>query len=158
MFPPGFLGTRADILMDIVVLSFIVILPLLAWSWLIVRRDKKYSLHKRVQLTTGIVLAVVVALFEYDLKVSGGIFELTSGSSLAGTTLLNAVIYTHTLFAVAAALIWVGLIVMSLIRFDSPPKPGAFSRKHRFWGRAGMVSMMLAAATAPPLYYLGFVL
>jgi uncharacterized membrane protein YkgB len=29
MFPPGFLGSRADILIDIVTLSFIIILPLL---------------------------------------------------------------------------------------------------------------------------------
>ena len=33
MFPNGFLGTRADMLMDIVMLSFIVILPILIWSW-----------------------------------------------------------------------------------------------------------------------------
>ena len=33
MLPAGFLGTRGDILMDLVVLSFLFILPMLVVSW-----------------------------------------------------------------------------------------------------------------------------
>ena len=39
MFPPGFLGTRADVLIDIVTLSFVIILPMLVWSWRLARVD-----------------------------------------------------------------------------------------------------------------------
>jgi hypothetical protein len=39
---PGFLGTRADMLMDIVLLSFIVILPVLIWSWQLARHKRQY--------------------------------------------------------------------------------------------------------------------
>ncbi len=42
LFPPGFLGTRADMLMDIVVLSFIVILPVLIRSWHLARHKRQY--------------------------------------------------------------------------------------------------------------------
>jgi hypothetical protein len=155
MLPAGFLGTRADILMDIVLLSFIVILPALCWSWWQVR-SRQYTTHKRTQLTLAAILFVAVALFEADLKLSGGIFELTAESRYAGTTLLNSWIYGHTVVAILTSLIWVVLIILSLKRFPVPAAPGAFSKTHRFWGRAGMITMILTGLSAFPLYYYGF--
>ncbi len=157
LFPPGFLDTRADILIDIVTLSFIVILPVLIWSWRSARVRKNYVLHRNIQLTLAATLFVVVGIFEYDLHQSGGIFEMTKDSSYADTTLLLATIYIHGLFSISATLIWVLLILVSLRRFGNPPSPGSFSSLHRAWGIAGMVTMMGAGLTAPPLYYFGFV-
>jgi len=157
MFPPGFLGTRADVLIDIVTLSFIVILPLLILSWSLARNKKDYGSHKKIQLTLGISLGIVVAIFEYDLSMSGGIFELTKGGIYEGTALLNWTIYIHTIFSVTTSFIWVGLIITSLIKFDSPPAPNSFSKTHRFWGKTGMFTMFMAGITSPPLYYFGFV-
>lgn len=155
-FPPGFLGTRADMLIDIVTLSFIVILPLLIFSWWLARSQKNYAAHKKTQLILGISLGIVVAIFEYDLSQSGGIFELTKGGIYEGTAILNWTIYIHTFFAVAATIIWVGLILVSLVKFDKPPAPNSFSKTHRIFGRAGMVAMIMAGLTSPPLYYFGF--
>lgn len=157
MFPPGFLGTRADVLIDIVTLSFIVILPLLVWSWRLARVAKNYRLHRNLQITLAVTLAIVVGIFEYDLAQSGGIFALVEGSAWEGTALLNGIIYVHTFFAVLASLSWVILIVVSLFRFASPPRPNSFSATHRLWGQFGMVTMIGAAVTALPLYYFGFV-
>ena len=50
MLPQGFLGTRGDILMDLVVLSFIVILPVLVISWRAARAGN-FSRHRAIQLT-----------------------------------------------------------------------------------------------------------
>jgi len=157
VLPPGFLGTRADVLIDIVTLSFIVVVPALVYSWRLARVSRDYRRHRNTQLVLGITLAIVVAIFEYDLKVSGGIFELTKGSAYEGTVLLNASVYVHTIFAVLTSVIWVGLIGVSLVRFPNPPRPGPFSRVHRFWGRLGIVTMALAGLTSLPLYYFGFV-
>ena len=157
IFPPGFLGTRADVLIDIVMLSFIIILPILIVSWRLARIRKDYASHKKIQVTLGVTLAIVVAIFEYDLSVSGGIFELTKGSAYDGTALLNWTIYVHTAFSVLTSFIWVGLIALSLFKFNSPPQPNTFSRTHRFWGKTGMGTMIMAGLTAPPLYYFGFI-
>jgi len=157
MFPAGFLGTRADILVDIVTLSFIIILPILIISWRLASNKKDYSSHRSIQLYLGITLGIVIAIFEYDLSTSGGIFELTKGGIYEGTAMLNWTIYIHTLFSIAAAIIWTGLIIFSLIKFGKPPKPNSFSRKHRIFGRAGMIAMIGAGVTAPPLYYFGFI-
>jgi putative membrane protein len=157
MLPAGFLGSRGDVLIDLVVLSFALILPLLILSWRFARR-REYSNHRRVQLGLALVLAVAVTMFEVDLKLSGGIFELTRDSAYAGTTLLNSIIYGHTLVAIGSVLVWVPLIFISLRRFGNPPVPGAFSATHRFWGRTGMLLMMASGLSALPLYYLGFIL
>ena len=156
MYPPGFLGTRADLLIDIVNISFVIILPLLVWSWIEVRKNRKFAKHKAIQLYLGISLAVVVTVFELHMSQSGGIFELVKGSAYEGTTLLKTIIYVHSLFAVSASFIWTGLIIVSLIKFPKPPEPTSFSKYHRFFGFAGMISMMMACITAPPLYYFGF--
>ena len=157
MLPAGFLGTRGDILMDIVMLSFIVILPLLVISWRYARCGE-YVQHRAIQLTLALVLAVAVALFELDLKLSGGIFELTRESAYAGTTMLNSLIYGHTLVAIGSTVVWVPLVIISLRKFSTPPAPNAFSASHRFWGRTGMLLMILSGSSALPLYYMGFVL
>lgn len=60
MLPAGFLGTRADMLMDLVLLSFLLILPAISWSWLRVRAGD-YQLHKNCQLILAALLAVAVA-------------------------------------------------------------------------------------------------
>lgn len=155
--PAGFLSDRSDILIDVVILSFIIIVPVLAWSWQQVRA-RKYQNHRNIQLTLGITLAIAVTLFEVDLRLSGGIFELTKNSSVAGTALLNFWIYGHMLVSILTSLIWVILIPLSLYRFDNPAKPNSFSAAHKFLGRTGMITMILTGLSAIPLYYYGFMI
>ena len=91
--PQSIFGARCDVLMDIVVVSMLIILPLLWYSMKKVRRDKAYNLHKKIQLTMFCVLFVVVILFEYDMKQNGGIFEMVKGSAYNYTFFLNFMIY-----------------------------------------------------------------
>jgi len=153
--PKGFLGTEADILMDLVLVSFALILPVLVFSWRLARSGN-YSGHKRAQLILGIALAVVVALFEVDLSVSGGIQELTKASEYAGTSVLNFWIISHTIVAILTSLVWLALIPLSLWKFDNPPVPGGFSKWHKILGKTAMLSMMVTGLSAFPLYYYGF--
>jgi len=137
------------------VLSFLVILPVLVISWR-AARAAEYRRHRAIQISLALTLAVVVTLFEIDLKLSGGIFALTRASSYAGTSLLNSLIYGHMLVAIGSALVWVTLVLVSLRKFSNPPVPNAFGPTHRVWGRVGMLLMMASGLSAVPLYYLGF--
>lgn len=89
MFPPSMFGARCDLLMDIVVVSMAIILPLLWYSYKKVRHERKCRVHKNIQLTMFLVLLFVVLLFEYDMQQHGGIFEMVKESSYAGTFFLN---------------------------------------------------------------------
>lgn len=155
--PTGFISSRSDILIDIVILSLVLIVPVLIWSWSQVRQ-RHYQNHRNTQLYLGITLAIAITLFEVDLRLSGGIFELTKNSPAAGTFLLNFWIWSHMAVSITTALIWITLIPLSLSRFGNPAKPNAFSRTHKVWGRIGMTTMLLTGLSAIPLYYYGFIL
>ena len=79
--PPGFLGTEADLLMDLVVCSLVVVLPLMLFAWRSVRA-KKYKLHRNVMVSLAGTLAVVVTLFEIDVRMAGGAAGLAQHLSL----------------------------------------------------------------------------
>jgi uncharacterized membrane protein YozB (DUF420 family) len=153
--PRGFLGTRADILLDLVIVSLVVVVPVLLYSWVQVRR-KNYRVHKVVQLTLLIVLGVAVGAFEANMRMLGGIFEATRASSYSGTATLNFWIYFHTLLAITTTLVWLVLAIVSVRRFPKPPQPNEFGPMHRRWGRIGMVIMGLTGLTSLPVYIYGF--
>jgi putative membrane protein len=156
--PQSIFGARCDVLMDIVVVSMLIILPLLWYSMKKVRKDKAYSLHKKIQLTMFCVLFVVVILFEYDMKQNGGIFEMVKGSAYNDTFFLNFMIYFHTFLSITTSLIWIVLVILSLIKFSKPPRPNAFSKTHRRIGKIGVWDMALTCITGLILYIFGFVL
>ncbi len=157
MFPRGFLGTRGDLLMDIVIVALVAVVPIVFYNWRLARTGR-YPLHKTMQISLAVLLGAVVGLFEYNLRLQGGIFEATAASSYAGTGTLNFWIYLHTFFAITTIFIWIGLIAVSLRRFPNPPVPGAFSGRHRFWGRLGMIWMLVTGVTSIPVYVYGFAL
>lgn len=157
MFPGGFLGTRADLLMDIVIVALVAVVPIVLYNWRLARNGE-YARHKAMQIALATLLALVVALFEYNLRLQGGIFVATAASSYAGTATLNAWIYLHTFFAITTVIVWIVLIVRSLRRFPKPPAPNDFSATHRAWGRIGMVWMLLTGITALPVYVYGYAL
>lgn len=154
MFGESFLGQRGDALIDIGMLSIVAVVPVLIWSW-ILARDRSWVMHKRVQLTTAIVLGIVVLLFEMDLSQKGGVFAITATSPYAGSGVLNFWIWTHTAFAISSTIVWLLLVIASLIKFPSPPLPAAFPT-HRYFGRLGMMLMLGSGVTAIPMYYYGF--
>lgn len=119
--PNSIFGARCDVLMDIVVVSMAIILPLLWYAIKKVKHDRNYSLHKKIQLYMFIILFFVVLLFEYDMKANGGIFEMVKGSSYEGTAFLNFMIYFHTFLSITTSIIWLILIIASLRKFGNPP-------------------------------------
>jgi uncharacterized membrane protein YozB (DUF420 family) len=144
-------------IIDLVNASFLIITPVLLWSWLRARQGA-YTLHRNVQVTLFLVLLVVVILFELDLRALGGIFKAVEQSRFAGTSWLNGLIYFHTLCAVSTSLLWILLVAISLLKFARPPRPNAFSKWHIIFGRIGMIDMLLSAVTGVILYFAGFVM
>ncbi len=83
MFPQGFLGTRADFLMDVVIVALVAVVPIVLYNWRLARRGK-YGLHKTLQVSLALLLAVVVGLFEYNLRLQGGDFRSDPSERLCG--------------------------------------------------------------------------
>lgn len=151
----GFLGTRADLLTDLVITALVAVVPFVLWNQNLARRGR-WALHKRMQIGLAVLLGLVVAAFEYNLRLQGGIFEATTASAYSGTLTLNFWIWFHTFLAITTVIVWASLIIMSLRRFPSPPQPAAFSATHRRWGRIGIIWMLATGLTSLPVYFFGY--
>jgi putative membrane protein len=153
----GFLGTRASFLLDVVCLAMVVVVAVLGWSIRQVRRHRRYQLHKRVQLTLATLLAVVLVVFEIDVRLHG--WQERAAGQLGGqaSTAVMAALAIHLCFAVTTVLLWIVVITLALRRFPAPPEPNEHSAFHRRWARLAAWDMVLTTITGWTFYVLAFV-
>ena len=166
----GFLGTRASIMRDVVFVAMFVVLAVMAWSIFLVRFRQQYTLHKRIQLTLGLVLLVTVSAFEVDmqwlteweLRAAPSPYFVPDFSSATpaaakwGSTVGRSLL-VHLSFAVPTFALWVFVIIQGLRHFPNPPLPAPYSRRHKLWGRLAAFGMTMTSLTGWVFYYLAFV-
>jgi len=157
----GFLGTRGSLMLDVVFLAMFAVLPLLALSIYLVK-EKKYSLHKVINLILGVVLLVAVLAFEIDMRFFTDWEVLAKDSpyfdaAAKWTSVAGLALIIHLCFAIPTLVLWVWVIVQALRKFPSPPVPGEHSHSHSktAWLAAG--GMFMTAITGGVFYYLAFV-
>jgi putative membrane protein len=156
----GFLGTRATIMLDVVVLAMIAVLPALGFSVYLVKCRRQYALHKTLQLLLGAALLVTVALFEADMRINGWRERAVASpySGQDGTTdWVDIVLAIHLVFAVSTALLWIAVIARALANFPAPPQPGPHSAWHKRFGTIAAIDMVCTAVTGWVFYWLAFV-
>ncbi len=157
MFETGFLGTRADFMTDVVMVSQIVIFPamIVARRW---AQGKRYSAHRNMMIGLTLVLAVAVSLFEVNMNNKGGFFKLAEESSYFGTPILDVSFWIHMVIVSVTSTAWLLIVPLSFWKFDRPPEPNSFSAVHRKLGWVGLIGMTLTVITGAELYVLAFVL
>jgi putative membrane protein len=176
----GFLGTRASLMLDLVVVAMAVVLPVLGASIALVKYRRRYELHKRIQLVLGAVLLVTVLAFEADMRINGWRERAVSsrfwGSApsdepaaptdaattptdrTAGTTnWVDRALAVHIFFAATTTLLWAVVIARALKHFPHPPAPCAHSTWHRRWGKLAAIDMLMTALTGWLFYWMAFV-
>ena len=155
---PGFLGTRASIMLDVVFVAMFLVLPILAISIGMVRK-RGFRLHKRLQLALATVLLLAVVAFEFDMRFSTDWRALAAASPYYTSEGWNPVwiaLCIHLSFAIPAAVLWTFVVVQALRKFPKPPAPSAHSASHKFWGWIAALCMMMTALTGWVFYYLAF--
>ena len=131
----GFLGTRASMMLDVVFIAMFAVVPLLGYSVYLVKYQRKYALHKQIQLVLGAVLLVTVVLFEVDMRVNGWRERAQPSPYYGSETAHGWVWYAlsiHLLFAVTTAALWIAVIVQALRRFPNrarAPIPSQHNRR-----------------------------
>ena len=157
----GFLGTRGSLMLDVVFLAMFAVLPLLAVA-IYLAKQRKYALHKRLQLLIAGVLLVAVAGFEIDMQL------LTDWESRAeGSPYFDAAhkwscpvgiaLIIHLCCAVPTFALWVIVTVQALRKFPTPPLPGPHSRAHTRLSWPAAIGLVLTAATGWVFYWMAFV-
>lgn len=156
MLPRGFLGTRADLLMDVVFISTLAT-PFILAAGVRFAAAKNFRRHRAVQTTLLCVLLVAVAFFEVDVRLSGGSGSLMKGSSYAGTGWLRGVTLAHVLANVVTFIAWLVLVVKAWRRFEGG-LPGPYAPTHKRLARFVFGGTVFGALSAVVMYVLGFVL
>ena len=152
----GFLGTRADLLMDLVVVA-IVATPFIMMYAFGLARKKRFHSHRNIQTILLVLLLGAVCLFKTDIRIFGGTEAFLRGSPFAGTAFLRSFLAIHILIACCSFMGWLVLNVLSWKNFLKA-LPGDFSESHRFWGKAVYCGVVFTSSTGVALYILGFVI
>ena len=150
----GFLGTRASLMMDLVVVAMALVLPVMWWSIGQVRRGR-YVLHRRVQIVLSAALLIAVVGFEIDVRLNGWQARATGGVG-SPTTAVWTALWIHLAFAISTALLWPVVVWRALRNFPTPPRPAEHSASHRRWGRLAAWDMTGTAVTGWGFYWLAF--
>lgn len=153
--PPGFLGTRADVLMDVVLIAMLITPLLLACAIRLARRGA-YLQHRTLQTGLLSVLLVAVVLFEIDVRMSGGSDAFLAGSRYLGTPLLRWILKVHIAVAVSSFALWT-YVVGKAWRDRVEPAPANFGPAHRRTGYLIFAGVTFTSVSGAVLYWLAFV-
>ncbi|MDH4129026.1 MAG: DUF420 domain-containing protein [Spirochaetota bacterium] len=156
MLAKGFLGTRADLLMDIVVIGITLTPFIMLYSFRLVHRNKEKK-HKNIMLILVLILMIVVILFETDIRISGGTKAFVEGSSYANTMFFKIFFIIHIIIAILSFLSWLTLAILSWKRYPNP-LPGSFSSAHKKYGHMIFGGVILTAITGIGMYIMGYIL
>lgn len=152
----GFLGTRASLGMDVVLVGLIATLPLLAWSIRLVSHRRDYAGHKRMQVAIVAALLAAIVVFEVDIRLLSDWKVRAAPSPFWPKGVLLA-LGIHLVFAVSTLVLWAWVVWEAWKRFPDPPAPGTHGPRHRAMARLAALDLVLTAVTGTIFYWLAFV-
>jgi hypothetical protein len=153
----GFLGSRAALTLDVLVVVMLGVVLVLGWSVYQVKYRRRYQLHNRVQITLAAVLLVTIGLFEIDVRLHGWVSRAAGRTGGEPPAAVWYALYVHLFFAVTTFVLWPLVITLALRNFPNPPRPALHSRVHVPLARLAALDMVLTAVTGWVLYWLAFV-
>jgi len=155
IFQSGFLGTRAPLFMDIVSV-IVALLPFLIFAAISLAKNKKYKAHESVQKLLFVVTVIVVAFFEYGVRVAGGYKILMEGSSVPHDYFIYVLIF-HIIISVVTLVLWVMTLHYAKRYKRQKTLPGLYSATHKKDGQRTSIGIILTMLTGGWVYALLFV-
>ena len=155
MAATGFLGTRADVFVDVAMVFFAAAPFLMAHALRLAARGS-YRAHRRLQVAVLLGAVVAVLLLEGSIRF-GPAVEAFTVSAYYGTAAMAGLFAVHLVVAVPTFVAWCVLATMSWRRFPRV-LPGSFTPRHRLWGRLTFAGLWLTCLTGVGLYVMSFAL
>ncbi len=151
----GFLGSRASLGMDVVLVGLFALLPVLAVSIVAVRQGR-YRLHKLLQSFIVAALLAAIAIFEIDIRLFSD-WRIRAAPSDFWPVGVGVALGIHLVFAVSSLVLLLWVFIAALRAFPQPPVPGPHSTRHRFLARWAAADLLATAFTGGVFYWLAFV-
>lgn len=147
MFEAGFLGTRAPLFMDIVTL-IVSLLPFIVAFAISFAVKKHYRVHSYLQIIIFAFSVIVLAYFEYGVRVGGGFAAFMQESGVSYSYAL-IVLVAHIIIAVITVILWGTAIFRA--------KKLLQSGMHRKMGLITFTGVVLTSLTGIWVYCLMFI-
>jgi putative membrane protein len=151
----GFLGSRASLGMDVVLVGLLALLPVLGWSIQLVRSGH-YAAHRRLQLFIVSALLAAIVIFEIDVRLVSD-WRLRAAASPWWPAGVLTALGIHLVFAISTFVLLAWVVWEAVRRFPSPPHPGTHGPRHRRMARLAAADLVLTAVTGSVFYWLAFV-
>ena len=146
MFKTGFLGTKAPLFMDFVMV-IVALLPFLLLGVILLARVNT-KLHSILQQILFLVSVVVVGYFEYGVRVGGG-YEAFMQNSNVLFEYATVVLIGHIIIALTALFLWIKTIYNAKTNFNQI--------KHKKDGKKAFIAITSTSLTGIWVYVLLFV-
>ena len=148
----GFLGTRADLIIDIVMTASGFLPAFMIYAFAMAAKGK-LALHKKLQVTALVAVTLLVLALELDVRL-GNLPAISALSPYHDSVLLKWVFGIHMIFAVTTFVGWIWLVVKSYKIY--PDSFGSFN--HKKWGKILFVDIVLTVVTGWIMYIMVFAL
>ena len=155
MFDIGFLGTRAPMFMDIIVIIVGLLPFLIAFTiWFAINR--MYGLHRLFQTILFVVTIVALVYFKYGMYMAGGFDVYIKGSSIDSTIAFYFLMF-HVIVASITLIMWFAM--MKFASGDSKRRalPGLYSDAHKKSGMRLAIAILLTSVTGIAVYWMLFI-
>lgn len=155
MIPNGYLGTRADVIIDTVVVLF-ALWPFIVFGIIRLASKGHFQAHRNLQIFIFLLAFILVLALEIDLRFSDLLVEIKQ-TSMYSSTFAKTIFGIHLFIALFTFVSWLTLLIRSARRFKKT-LPGNFSRQHRLWGIIVLVGLVLTSITGIAMYAVVFVM
>jgi hypothetical protein len=145
----GFLGTRADFIVDTVMVVSAA-LPFLLYLAIRLAKKEQYEKHKWAQIALFTFVNILVVILELDIRF-GGLDAVIAQSHYYNTSTLATIFLIHIFFAISSTLFWFWLIFVSVKRY-----PVHFRFPHKKYAIIVFIDIVLTTITGWILYALVF--
>jgi uncharacterized membrane protein YozB (DUF420 family) len=145
----GFLGTRADGIVDIVMVASAILPFFMLWTFHLVKIGE-HALHKNMQIGAMFALLFLVIALEIDVRY-GNLVEARALSGYYESNALTYVFIVHLLFAISSFVGWIWLAEKSHKRF-----PIFFDFNHKKFGKMVFTGICVTVITGWLLYLMAF--
>jgi putative membrane protein len=155
MFEAGFLGTRAPLFMDIIVLVVGLLPFLISFSiWFSTKR--MYKLHQFLQTVLFLATIIVLIYFKYGMHEAGGFDFFIKGSSINSSAAFYFLIF-HIIIASITLIMWFIMIRFSIADRRRRGLPGLYSRDHKKSGKRLAFAILMTSITGVIVYWMLFI-
>ncbi len=145
----GFFGTRADIIVDTMMLVT-AFLPFMLYMAIRFAKKGDYDTHKWAQIVLFTITNLLVIALELDISF-GGMDAVIAESKYYGTSQLFYIFGIHLFFAISSTILWLWLIIVSSKRY-----PVHFTFAHKKYGKIVFADLVLTVITGWILYAMVF--